>query len=67
MLDSADIDKLTLEPLLFQTGYLTIKEILFTEDEPLYILDMPNFEVREAFNIYVLSAMTEYDNVRTGR
>ena len=67
MLDSADIDKLALEPLLFQTGYLTIKDIQYIYDEPIYILELPNREVKLAFNLHVLSAMTENDDVQTGQ
>jgi len=67
MLDSADIDRLTLEPLLFQTGYLTVKSIPPPLGMPSYILDIPNFEVREAFNLNVLSALTENDDVKTGQ
>ena len=67
MLDSADIGKLTLAPLLFQTGYLTVKEILTAIGTPVYVLEAPNLEVREAFNMNVLSAMTENDDVRTGQ
>jgi len=50
MLDSVDIDKLSLEPLLFQTGYLTVKEIQILQDEPVYILEMPNTEVKRALS-----------------
>jgi len=67
MLDSVDIDRITIEPLLFQTGYLTVKDIPLTTDEPVYILDIPNFEVRNAFNVHVLAALTENDDVRTGQ
>ena len=67
MLDSIEIDKITIEPLLFQTGYLTIKEIPKTEGSQVYRLDIPNFEVREAFNIHVIAALTENDDVRTGQ
>ncbi|MCL2164083.1 MAG: ATP-binding protein [Oscillospiraceae bacterium] len=64
MLDSVEIDKITIEPLLFQTGYLTIMDIPLTPGTPIYTLDIPNFEVREAFNLHVLSALTENDDVR---
>ena len=64
MLDSIEIDRITIEPLLFQTGYLTIKDIPFIPGAPVYVLDMPNFEVREAFSLHLLSALTEKDDVR---
>jgi flagellin-specific chaperone FliS len=37
-------DHATLIPLLYQSGYLTIKE--YNEEEDLYLLDCPNAEVR---------------------
>ena len=67
MLDSVDIDKITVAPLLFQTGYLTIKEIPLSCGEPMYILDIPNNEVRQALNVHIISALTEIDDVATGQ
>ena len=67
MLDSIEIDKIMIEPLLFQTGYLTIKEIIKTTGSQIYHLGVPNYEVREAFNIHVVAALTENDDVRTGQ
>ena len=67
MLDSVEIENMTLEPLLFQTGYLTIKDIPLTADEPVYLLDTPNNEVKKAFNLQIVSALTEKDDVRAGR
>ena len=51
-LDTFDITKMGVEPLLFQTGYLTIKKVLPSMGSPLYLLDIPNFEVGEAFNLF---------------
>jgi hypothetical protein len=46
--DTFDIDNLVLEPLLYQTGYLTITD--YDENrERCFTLDYPNFEVRSAF------------------
>jgi len=59
MLDSIEIDKIAIEPLLFQTGYLTVKEIPPTHLSPVYIVDLPNLEVSEAFNMHILSALTD--------
>jgi hypothetical protein len=42
-----EIDNLESIPLLFQTGYLTIKDIF--KDLDSYILGYPNFEVKNAF------------------
>jgi hypothetical protein len=52
-----ELDNLDLTQLLFQTGYLTIKEIkksLLTQNIT-YQLKMPNAEVRESFCNYLLS------------
>jgi len=64
MLDASEINSIAAEPLFFQTGYLTIKEIIFTKRSTVYMLDMPNFEVREAFNFHVLTAFTEKEQSR---
>jgi len=67
MFDSADIERLSIESLLFQSGYLTIKEVLPTTGSPEYLLDLPNFEVREAFNMHVLTALSESSDVNAGQ
>ncbi len=54
MLNSFDIDNLKLEAVLFQTGYLTIKEVNVEFEEPIYLLGFPNREVRNSFNKIVL-------------
>jgi hypothetical protein len=43
-------------PLLFQTGYLTIKEKTLVRGLPQYTLEVPNEEVRESFLAYLLGA-----------
>lgn len=40
--------------LMFQTGYLTIKD--YNPSAALYTLDFPNHEVRESMQVYLLSA-----------
>ncbi|MCL2044880.1 MAG: ATP-binding protein [Oscillospiraceae bacterium] len=65
MMENFDIDSMVAEPLLFQTGYLTVKEVLYTMDSPVYVVDIPNYEVRNAFNRQLLAAFTENDEVRT--
>jgi hypothetical protein len=48
-------------PLLFQTGYLTIKQPIDRSlNWPLYILGMPNDEVKISFLEHLLNACTEY-------
>jgi hypothetical protein len=47
-------------PLLFQTGYLTIKSVARIDEQKLYTLDIPNSEVRESFTKYLLHAYSDY-------
>lgn len=50
LFDSFDINQMNVESLLFQTGYLTIKEIfLKSVTQKKYILNYPNLEVKESF------------------
>ena len=67
MLDSVDIANITIEPVLFQTGYLTVTGIPPTSGMPIYEVDIPNFEVRDAFSLHVLAALTESNDVRAGQ
>jgi hypothetical protein len=46
--------------LLFQTGYLTIKQIDLSLERPQYTLDIPNEEVKISFLEYLLSAYSAY-------
>jgi hypothetical protein len=56
-----DIERLRPEPLLVQTGYLTIKD--YHPADGTYTLGYPNYEVRQAF----LRALTEaYTDLGTG-
>ena len=59
MLDSSDIEEIDAELLLFQTGYLTVRDKTTIDDEPVYTLDMPNNEVRRAFDLHVLTALSD--------
>ena len=60
-LDTFDINKMSIAPLLFQTGYLTVDETRFREGMRSYLLKLPNREVREAFNLNIISEFTEAD------
>ena len=64
-LNSFDIQDLSAAPLLFQTGYLTIKEILYNQTPAVYVLSAPNFEVKTAFNLYILASFTEKESGAT--
>lgn len=48
-----EIESLSILPLLFQTGYLTIKG--YEPTRRVYTLGYPNFEVEEAFIAYLLA------------
>lgn len=50
-----EIESLSLIPLLFQTGYLTIKGFRRDQFGEVYTLSYPNYEVKNAFLTYLLS------------
>ena len=49
-LSSFDVNDIKLETLLFQTGYLTIKEVKSRFNQRMFKLGYPNLEVRTALN-----------------
>jgi hypothetical protein len=55
MLEAVDVEKLSLLPLLFQSGYLTIDKLTAPSQ---YLLREPNLEVAEAFNTHYLALLT---------
>ena len=55
LLESFDIENITFETIMFQSGYLTIKDIEEVGDNTFYHLSFPNIEVKKSFNDYVLS------------
>jgi len=59
------IEKLEITGLLFQTGYLTIKETLLDGYETSYVLGYPNVEVRKSFIYNLLEAFTFQPGKRT--
>ncbi len=50
-----------LVPLLFQTGYLTIKDVEIEGIQTYYLLDYPNREVRHSFLTYIIAAFMQKD------
>jgi len=56
--DSYNLESLNVFALLFQTGYLTVAEIDKKARVPQYILNYPNFEVKEAFTTYLFDSFT---------
>jgi hypothetical protein len=61
---SYEVDDLNPEALLFQTGYLTIKG--YDPEPRLFRLSYPNFEVKNAFIRYLLSAFSQANISKTG-
>ena len=61
VLDTFDIRKISVLPLLFQTGYLTVKEALYRGEPDIYLLEIPNHEVREALYMNIVAEFTERD------
>ncbi len=57
LLNKFDIEEIEIEALMFQTGYLTIKNSIQTEYGTLYELGFPNKEVRISFNRDILYQM----------
>jgi hypothetical protein len=53
-----EIEQINPLPILLQTGYLTIKDSFQDFGSTFYQLDFPNFEVRSAFDTYLLNAYT---------
>ena len=54
LLDSFDIEYIGLETVMFQSGYLTIKEVEKLGSNTIYHLSFPNIEVKQSFNDYIL-------------
>lgn len=52
-----DVENLEAEPLLFQTGYLTIQD--YSPDDAIYTLSYPNLEVENSFKRRLLSGYSE--------
>jgi hypothetical protein len=57
--DSYNIENINVFALLFQTGYLTVTGINKKARTPQYILNYPNFEVKEAFITYLFESFTQ--------
>lgn len=53
-----DLSNINLNGLLFQTGYLTIKAAIANKGEVYYILDFPNYEVKESLYRSLFSFMS---------
>ena len=61
-MDAIDIQTMTIGPLLFQTGYLTVAKIVYPEEWPEYVLEIPNREVKIAFFTHLTSGLIEQEH-----
>ena len=57
LLSTFDVDEMATEALLFQTGYLTIRDVEECSGRTRYRLDYPNHEVRQSLNEHLLNAL----------
>jgi len=70
LLNSFDIENISLETVMFQSGYLTIKEIEYVGTDIFHHLTFPNIEVKKSFNDYILANYfvniigVEFDSVK---
>ncbi|MDX8406063.1 MAG: PD-(D/E)XK nuclease domain-containing protein [Mariprofundus sp.] len=64
LLSTFDVDYMPLETLMFQTGYLTIKEKEYIGASCFYQLGWPNREVRQSFHSSFLDQLTHADSAR---
>ncbi len=55
LIESFDIEDISLETVMFQSGYLTIKEQIIRRNRIQYILTFPNLETKMSFNNYLLN------------
>lgn len=63
LLNSFDVDTLKIESILFQSGYLTIKQEVRKGNEYFYKLGFPNREVSSSFNGAVLDFLIQKSSV----
>ena len=61
-LSNYDIERLQLTPVLFQTGYLTLKS---RDEYGLYRLDYPNHEVQASMTLYLMAEWAHEEPART--
>ncbi len=58
-LSNFNVDRIRINPLLFQSGYLTIKKHEFRNDRLYYTLESPNHEVRLSLNEELLDVISQ--------
>lgn len=67
MLSSFDVEDMTTEALLFQTGYLTIKHSRRAGGQIFYQLGYPNQEVYQSLNNCLLARLTQNNNAQANQ
>jgi hypothetical protein len=60
LLNTFDVGNIPIASLMFQTGYLTIKKTSTIFNQVIHTLSYPNFEVKNAFNKYLVGFFTEH-------
>ena len=60
-LSTIDIDNINRIVLFYQTGYLTIKDVLIQGSSKLFMLGYPNQEVAQSVTIYLTSILANID------
>ena len=58
ILSTFEIEQIQVETLLFQSGYLTIQAVKSVMGQQVFSLGFPNFEVKTAFNRYLIAGYT---------
>ncbi|MCL1914136.1 MAG: ATP-binding protein [Eubacteriaceae bacterium] len=67
-LDTINLGNISLEPLLLQSGYLTIGSVEYDEHfDAIYTLRMPNYEVGRAFHLQVLSGLSNSGDLKASQ
>lgn len=61
--DTSELTNLSVEGILFQTGYLTIKKIRWEGFHKIYYLDYPNYEVKSSFTVNVLAKYAQMPKI----
>ena len=64
-LGAFDIERIKFEVLLYQSGYLTIRETKQIEDIVFYSLRIPNLEVKSSLNKSIISMLTDSDSINS--
>ncbi len=59
-----DIERIDIEVLLYQAGYLTIKEAIQNRRRTVYKLGFPNYEVKSSFSEVILDYFLDIDDTR---